>query len=125
MRAQNHVYQGNSEVEREVVLKRQALRSTVLAANYHRSLYWGMRRLQMAGRAKWWENRCGAKTRKGTSCLRRPVPGKKRCLNHGGLSTGPRTPEGKARTLMALRAGWLAWREKQEKGQILTPTPGP
>ncbi len=67
----------------------------------------------MAGRAKPQHLRCGAKTRLGRPCIRRPVPGKKRCPNHGGLSTGPRTPEGKARTLAALRRGWLAWRHNQ------------
>jgi len=37
--------------------------------------------------------RCGAKTRKGTSCQ---APGMKngRCRLHGGKSTGPKTPEG-------------------------------
>ena len=40
---------------------------------------------------------CGARTRKGTPCQARALPGKKRCKYHGGGSTGPRTPEGKAR----------------------------
>ncbi len=70
----------------------------------------------MAGRAKPQHSRCGAKTRLGRPCIRRPVPGKKLCPNHGGLSTGPRTPEGKARTLAALRRGWLAWRHTQVGG---------
>lgn len=38
---------------------------------------------------------CGAMTRTGTPCKRKPIPGKKRCRNHGGLSTGAKTPEGK------------------------------
>ena len=45
---------------------------------------------------------CGAKTRKGAPCVRRVVPGRYRCPNHGGLSTGPRTPEGRARVAMNL-----------------------
>jgi hypothetical protein len=40
--------------------------------------------------------RCGAKTRKGTPCQRLPIDGKKRCRNHGGLSTGAKTAKGKA-----------------------------
>jgi hypothetical protein len=32
--------------------------------------------------------RCGAKTRAGTACDRRPVAGRKRCRLHGGLSPG-------------------------------------
>ena len=40
--------------------------------------------------------RCGAKTRRGTSC-RSPAMKNGRCRIHGGLSTGPKTPEGRAR----------------------------
>ncbi len=46
--------------------------------------------------------RCGAKTRKGTSC-RQPAMKNGRCRLHGGKSTGPRTPEGLER---ARRANW-------------------
>lgn len=45
---------------------------------------------------------CGAKTRKGRPCVRRVVEGNARCPNHGGLSTGPKTPEGRARCTMNL-----------------------
>ncbi|MCZ6714812.1 MAG: HGGxSTG domain-containing protein [Deltaproteobacteria bacterium] len=45
---------------------------------------------------------CGARTRKGTSCLCRALPNG-RCKLHGRLSTGPRTPEGQRRALMNLR----------------------
>ena len=38
-----------------------------------------------------------ARTRKGTACQKPPLKGKSRCRLHGGLSTGPKTPEGKAR----------------------------
>jgi hypothetical protein len=38
-------------------------------------------------------------------CRNWPVRGKKRCRLHGGLSTGPRTPEGKARTVAAMIDG--------------------
>ena len=37
---------------------------------------------------------CGAKTRIGTPCRRRPISGKKRCKLHGGASTGPRRGHG-------------------------------
>jgi len=45
---------------------------------------------------------CGAKTRRGSMCV---ATGMKngRCKNHGGLSTGPKTPEGKAKALSKLR----------------------
>jgi hypothetical protein len=38
---------------------------------------------------------CGAKTRTGNPCAKFPIAGKRRCRLHGGLSTGPRTEEGK------------------------------
>jgi len=40
--------------------------------------------------------RCGARTRAGCGC-RQPAMANGRCRLHGGLSTGPRTPEGLAR----------------------------
>jgi hypothetical protein len=55
----------------------------------------------MAGRR--WLPRCGALTRRGTFCLASPVLNPDgsirngRCRNHAGCSTGPKTPEGKAR----------------------------
>ena len=48
--------------------------------------------------------RCGARTRTGKPCQRKAMPGRKRCRNHGGLATGPRTPEGKARIAELNRA---------------------
>ncbi len=44
---------------------------------------------------------CSAKTREGSTCKKRPLKGKTRCRLHGGLSTGPRTAEGKARIAAA------------------------
>ena len=44
---------------------------------------------------------CGARTRRGTACQKPPLAGKTRCRLHGGLSTGPKTPEGKARIAAA------------------------
>ena len=56
--------------------------------------------------------RCGAKMRSGGNCKARAVwdkvgdePRNGRCRNHGGLSTGPRTVDGLARTLAAMRVG--------------------
>ena len=43
---------------------------------------------------------CGAKTRAGTPCKRKDLYENGRCKLHGGLSTGPKTPEGKARLSM-------------------------
>ena len=49
----------------------------------------------------WPGQRCGAKTRRGTPCQTPAITGKARCRLHGGLSTGPKTPEGKARIAAA------------------------
>lgn len=61
--------------------------------------------------------RCGAKTRSGTPCAKYPINGKRRCRLHGGLSTGPRTAEGKARIAAAqLKHGrYVSWRERRAK----------
>jgi hypothetical protein len=57
--------------------------------------------------------RCGAKarTRGGNPCQAPAVKGKMRCRMHGGLSTGPRTPEGLERSK---RARWKHGRFSQE-----------
>ena len=49
----------------------------------------------------WPGMRCGAKTRRGSACLKPALKNKTRCQLHGGKSTGPRTPEGKARVIAA------------------------
>jgi hypothetical protein len=46
---------------------------------------------------------CGAKTRRETAC-KGPAMRNGRCRMHGGLSTGPRTPEGLARSR---KARWI------------------
>lgn len=49
---------------------------------------------------------CGARRRRdGEPCQSKSVPGKNRCKWHGGCSTGPKTPEGRARALANLRRG--------------------
>jgi len=49
---------------------------------------------------------CAAQTRKGTLCKALSEPGKRRCKLHGGLSTGPKTSEGRARIAKAQRQRW-------------------
>ena len=53
--------------------------------------------------------RCGAKTRKGTPCQARGLGKGGRCRFHGGMSTGPKTAAGKARSLAAAQAGFKRW----------------
>jgi len=55
----------------------------------------------------WPGRRCGAKTRPGGACQNPAIGSRTRCKLHGGESTEPRTPEGKARTIAAhTKHGW-------------------
>lgn len=49
---------------------------------------------------------CGAKTRKGTPCKRKDLHKSGRCKLHGGLSTGPRTEEGREGCRQAALRRW-------------------
>jgi len=70
--------------------------------------------------------RCGARCRDGHACRApavwdavrdRPVNG--RCKLHGGMSTGPKTPEGKQRCTEGRRAYWAARRAERIAGGSL------
>ena len=54
---------------------------------------------------------CGARTRKGHPCKAKALPGKRRCKFHGGMSTGPRTREGRQRIAEAQRRRWAAYQK--------------
>lgn len=64
---------------------------------------------------------CGAKTRKGTPCSAKvywpqewDAPAK-RCRLHGGLSTGPNTPEGRERLARSAKKTMeRIWKERRE-----------
>jgi hypothetical protein len=63
----------------------------------------------------WPGQRCGAKTRQGTACLRPANKKNGRCRLHGGASTGPRTAGGRTRISAAnLRHGKFT-KDKLEK----------
>lgn len=83
-------------------------------APYHRKMESGLYRIAPLGRharsgsvefgipplwriTKKERPRCGARTRKGTPCQAPALWGKNRCRMHGGLSTGAKTAEGRAR----------------------------
>lgn len=73
----------------------------------------------MAGRPRTRRNRaegrtCGARTRQGTPCKRMRLWPNGRCLNHGGPSRGPTSPEGRKRALEALQCGWKRWNERRK-----------
>ena len=62
---------------------------------------------------------CAAKTRSGAPFAKFPMEGKRRCRLHGGLSTGPKTNEGRAAISAAntKHGRYKNWREKQAKEQ--------
>lgn len=61
-----------------------------------------------------------ATNRRGLPCQCTPLPGKKRCKHHGGLSTGPRTAEGKdkARESLVKARAALAGPEHEEARRL-------
>jgi len=63
--------------------------------------------------------KCGAKTRIGSPCQMKPVPGARRCRLHGGLSTGPTTVAGRDRIAKAQRWRWARWRAMRAKGEAV------
>jgi len=63
---------------------------------------------------------CGAMNRKGMPCQCKLLLRGGKCRFHGGMSTGAKTPEGKVRSMAALRAGWAKWRTKVIK-KVSTP----
>jgi hypothetical protein len=82
----------------------------------------------------WWSSpkrerpRCGASCRDGTACealpvrnkrLYRPVNGRCR-MQHGGLSTGPKTPEGRQRIAECNRSRIARSEEKRGKSKKVT-----
>ncbi|TAK33216.1 MAG: hypothetical protein EPO40_00605 [Myxococcaceae bacterium] len=58
-----------------------------------------------APRARYVPPQCGARCRDGHPCKAATMLWRSRCRMHGGASTGPRTPEGKAKALACLAAG--------------------
>lgn len=67
---------------------------------------WQVNRLQLVEAIRSYKT-CGAKNRRGTPCkivtsTFHCKNGKYRCRYHGGLSTGPKTLEGKARSTLNL-----------------------
>lgn len=56
---------------------------------------------------------CGAYARStGKPCQCKLLYRGGRCRLHGGLSTGPKTAEGKAKALQVMRDGWRRWQRR-------------
>jgi hypothetical protein len=64
--------------------------------------------------------RCGARTRKGTPCQAQGLGRGGRCKNHGGMSTGARTPEGRQRIHEAQHRRWRNYRAARDMGRFET-----
>jgi hypothetical protein len=62
--------------------------------------------------------RCGARTRSGRPCQGPAMPNH-RCRMHGGLSTGPRTPEGLARIRGARTTHGLRTAEMEQMRKLV------
>jgi hypothetical protein len=56
-----------------------------------------------------------AQTRAGGTCRKKVIPGRTRCVFHGGKSTGPMTESGKARIAEAQRRRWAKWRRDHQQ----------
>ncbi|MEX3007202.1 HGGxSTG domain-containing protein [Hoeflea sp. TYP-13] len=56
---------------------------------------------------------CRAKTKAGGPCTKHVIPGKRRCANHGGLSTGPKTQSGRDRIRAAQKRRWAKGKGKE------------
>lgn len=71
---------------------------------------------------------CGAKRSSGPGyCTLRPIKGRTRCKWHGGRSTGPKTPEGLARAMVAAHAGrdrWVAKMRQMKADGLIDRFPG-
>ena len=80
-------------------LQQAALDRRTVAAN--------ARAIQQAAR---YRQLCKATTRKGLPCRNMSEPGRRRCKFHGGMSTGPKTFEGKARIAEAQKKRWAKYR---------------
>lgn len=63
--------------------------------------------------------RCGARTRAGTACQAPAMANKVRCRLHGGLSTGPRTSEGRERIREANTTDGRYTAESQQLGRLI------
>ena len=63
--------------------------------------------------------RCGARTRSGKPCRSAAMKNRRRCRLHGGLSTGPSTPEGLARIRAARTTHGLRTAEMEELRELV------
>lgn len=57
---------------------------------------------------------CAARRKKGGQCIIRTIFPNGRCRYHGGLSTGPKTADGRERIAAAQRIRWSQFRDDRE-----------
>ena len=64
---------------------------------------------------------CGAYARStGKPCQCKMLYRGGKCRLHGGLSTGPKTAEGKMKALQAMRSGWKLWRRTYTNAEAIS-----
>ena len=63
--------------------------------------------------------RCGAETRAGSPCQRKALANG-RCRNHGGMSSGPKSPAGRQRISEAQKERWTRWRKSRPSTASVT-----
>jgi hypothetical protein len=66
---------------------------------------------------------CGAKTRTGRPCRAKGLPRTHRCKWHGGCSTGPKTPEGRARAMANLKQYRASLGQRADSLKVNLSTP--
>lgn len=88
----------NSVLREKILIAREALRAGAEFVVYEHGGHWYelTRRIRRV---------CGALKKTGERCRSKDLHRGGKCKFHGGLSTGPRTPEGKARSIAAMHAG--------------------
>lgn len=99
---------------------------TLRVAAHHVARVDAARRAEAARAHRRSRPECGARCRDGHACRARVVWSRSddgapveaaRCRMHGGLSTGPRTAEGRARSLAALARGREVLRQRRARAR--------
>lgn len=98
-----------------IALKTGSARIVVEPSGRHRLRRWAEPKVR---------ERCRAHNRRGEPCHAHALPGKAVCKHHGGLSTGPKTAEGRQAIADSNRRRRKAWNRDDiaEMRRLLGPT---
>jgi hypothetical protein len=98
-------------------VKEQGRQARIAEREKQRDTKRALNRENQAEKAKLPKRKCGARTRRGTQCIRKALANG-RCPNHGGLSTGPKTEAGKKRIARAQKKRWAAWASSRKLERV-------